>query len=137
MAYRKDWGQPQAGQQGFARTMKVFGRSVAIRITDFTTVNNTVGCFVVPKGFTAVSLLTTTVPDLDTGAALVLVLGDSALANRLVAANIGQGGPMPALAATGFLYHYTADTEIVLTATTAAAGGIAASVPIFLQGFMQ
>lgn len=139
MAYRKDWGQPQAGQQGFARTMKVFGRSVNINATELATINNTVGVIVVPAGFTLIGFLATTVPDLDTGATLTLSLGDALVANRLLAAStIGQaGGAMPALAATGFLYRFPTDTEIILTATAAAAGGIAAAWPIYLQGFMN
>ena len=138
MVYRKDWGQPQAGNQGFARTMKVFGRSVAIGVADLATLNNIVGCFIVPGGFVLTDLLTTVVPDLDTGATLTISLGDALVPNRLLAAsNIGQaGGNMPALAAAGFLYRYPADTEIILTASAAAAGGIAASVPIYLRGFM-
>jgi hypothetical protein len=139
MVYRKDWGQPQAGQQGFARTMKVFGRTVNINATELATINNVVGAMVVPAGFTITDFLTTTVPDLDTGATLTLSIGDALLANRLLAAStIGQaGGAMPALAATGFLYRFPTDTEILITATAAAAGGIAAAWPLYLRGFMQ
>jgi hypothetical protein len=139
MAYRKDWGQPQAGQQGFARTMKVFGRSVNINATELATINNIVGVMMVPAGFTLTDFLSTTVPDLDTGAALTLSLGDALSPTRLLSAStVGQaGGAMPALAATGFLYRFPTDTEIILTATAAAAGGIAAAWPIYLRGFMQ
>jgi hypothetical protein len=138
MAYRKDFPQPQHGNQGFARTMKVYGRSVAINATELATINNVVGCFMVPKDFVLLALLTTVVPDLDTGATLTLSLGDALVPNRLLAAsNIGQaGGNMPAMAAGGFLYRFPTDTEIILTATAAAAGGIAAVVPIYLQGFI-
>src|SRR4029077_2773733 len=138
MVYRKDWSQPQAGPQGFARTMKVYGRSVNILVPDLATINNVVGCFVVPAGFVLTGLLTTTVPDLDTGATLTLSLGDAALPTRILnASNIGQaGGAMPAAAAGAFLYRYPIDTEIILTATAAAAGGIATAVPIYIQGFM-
>jgi hypothetical protein len=139
MAYRKDWGQPQAGQQGFARTMKIFGRNININATELATINNIVGAFMVPAGFTLVSFVPTTVPDLDTGATLTLSIGDSLLATRLLSAStVGQaGGAMPALAATGFLYRFPTDTEIIITATAAAAGGIAAAWPLFLQGFIQ
>jgi hypothetical protein len=139
MAYRKDWGQPQAGQQGFARTMKVFGRSVNINATELATINNIVGAMMVPAGFTLTDFLATTVPDLDTGAALTLSIGDALSPTRLLnASTVGQaGGAMPALAATGFLYRFPTDTEIIITATAAAAGGIAAAWPIYLRGFMQ
>jgi len=138
MVYRKDWGQPQQGNQGFARTMKVFGRSVNIAINDLTVINNVVGCFVVPAGFVATDLLPTVTPDLDTGATLTLSLGDAAVPNRLLSASaFGQAAAtFPALAATGFLFRYTADTEIILTAAAAAAGGIAGALPIYLRGFM-
>jgi hypothetical protein len=139
MAYRKDWPQPQAGNQGFARTMKIFGRTVNINATELATINNIVGCFMVPAGFTVTGFVPTTVPDLDTGATLTLSLGDALLPTRLLSAStVGQaGGAMPALAATGFLYRFPTDTEIILTATAAAAGGIAAAWPIQIQGFIQ
>jgi hypothetical protein len=138
MVYRKDWGQPQAGNQGFARTMKVFGRNINIGVNDLAVINNVVGCFMVPAGFVLTDFLPTTVPDLDTGAALSLSLGDSLLPTRLLSGSaVGQaGGAMPALAAGGFLYRFPTDTEIILTATAAAAGGIVAVWPIFLRGFM-
>ena len=138
MVYRKDWGQPAAGNQGFARTVKVYGRSINILVPDFATINNVVGAFMVPGGFVLTDVLPTTIPDLDTGATLSLSLGDALLPGRIFAAsNVGQaGGAMPALAATGFLYRFPADTEIILTATAAAAGGIAAAVPIYLRGFI-
>jgi hypothetical protein len=138
MAYRKDWTQYQAGNQGFARTMKVYGRSVNITATELATINNIVGLFMVPAGFIVTDFLATTVPDLDTGSTLSLTIGDAASANRLMAASsVGQaGGAMPALASTGFLYRFPADTEIILTAAAAAAGGIAAAWPIYIRGFI-
>ena len=139
MVYRKDWNQPMAGSQGFARTVKVYGRSINILVPDFTTINNVVGAFMVPGGFVLTDVLPTTIPSMDTGAGLSLSLGDAALPGRIFAAsNVGQaGGAMPALAAGGFLYRFPTDTEIILTATGAAAGGKAAACPIYIRGFIQ
>jgi hypothetical protein len=138
MVYRKDWNQPMAGNQGFARTVKVFGRSINVLVPDLAIINNVLGAFMVPGGFVLTDVLPTTIPKLDTGATLTLSLGDALLPGRIFAAStVGQaGGAMPALAATGFLYRFPQDTEIILTATAAPAGGVAAACPIYLRGFI-
>lgn len=138
MVYRKDWGQPQQGGQGFARTMKVFGRKINISATDLATINNVVGCFQVPAGFVLLGTYAPNVPDLDTGAALTISIGDVTLPTRLVNASaVGQaGGAFPALAAGAQFFRYPTDTEIILTATAAAAGGIAAVLEFYLFGYM-
>lgn len=136
MAYRKDWGQPQAGPQGFARTMKVFGRGVNLATTDINLTGNIVGCFMVPAGFTLVSGVGN-FPAM--GAALTLSLGDAAAPGRILTANpIGAaGGPFPpALAPGAFLYRWNADTEIILTVTAQTGAPVAGVPTIFLQGFM-
>ena len=57
MAYtRKDWSQPQGGGQGFARTMKTFGRVVTIGTADNVT-GSSIGAFTVPAGFVVTSIL--------------------------------------------------------------------------------
>jgi hypothetical protein len=137
MAYRKDFIQPQAGGQGFARTMKVFGKVVSFRVADLVTINNVVGCFMVPAGFTLLSGIGT-FPDLDTGTTLTLSLGDAAAPARILSASaIGQaGGAFPALAAGAFLYRWNVDTEIIATIAAAAPGGQAGDASIYLSGFM-
>jgi hypothetical protein len=138
MAYRKDWPQPQMGNQGFARTMKVFGRSVNFATGDLL-INNTIGLFVVPKDFVLTAMLATVVPDLDTGTStLRIALGDALLSTRILAADaiFSTGGAMPALAASGFLYRFPTDTEILATVTVAANVAAAGAVPIYLQGFI-
>jgi hypothetical protein len=95
----------------------------------------------VPKGFNLQSW-SGTVGDLDTGATLMLAIGDSANNARFLAANaIGQaGGALPALALTGAAlpYVFTDDTDILATATVAAAGlGPTPTVYILMEGFMS
>jgi len=50
MAYRKDYVQPQQGDQGFARTMKCFGRRINFAVADMT-LASVVGAFVLPANF--------------------------------------------------------------------------------------
>lgn len=139
MTYRKDWGQPQAGGQGFARTRKMFGRSVAISAADNVT-GNTVGAFMVPKGFIQTGILAVAT-DMDSGGspALALSVGDAGSGIRLLSSStIGQGGTTTStLATTGVLYEYTADTEILVTITTQSATAAAGSLGLYLDGFMK
>ena len=126
MVYRKDWGQPMQGLQGFARTMKAFGRKVNLNAVDLGTTNNVVGAFLVPGGFQIVGLIGPAVPAL--GTALVLSIGDPGLANRyLSGSTIGAaGGVLPAMATTGFFRTFS-DTEIqilIATQSSAPAPGI-------------
>lgn len=66
-------------------------------------------------------------------------IGDSGSAARLVAiSTTGQaGGEVTALADAGFLYEFTADTDILLTSTTASATAQAAAFKIALAGYMK
>ena len=126
MVYRKDWGQPMQGLQGFARTMKAFGRKVNLSAADLGTTNNVVGAFIVPGGFQIVGMIGPAVPAL--GTALVLSIGDPGLANRYLASStIGAaGGVLPAMATTGFFRTFS-DTEIqilIATQSSAPAPGI-------------
>jgi hypothetical protein len=136
MAYRKDWGQPQAGGYGGARAMKTMGRTTTITVADNVTAN-TIGAFMVPAGFTVTSILGSAT-DMDSGAAMAITIGDAASANRLVASFTTQAAVTSlTLAATGLLYQYPADTEILITIGTQAATPVAGTVTIFLIGFMQ
>lgn len=138
MADRIAYAQPQAGGQGFARTMKTFGGSVAILATDEVT-GNTVRLMKVPRGFvvTGVYLALT---DIDTNGTptVAVTLGDAASAARLVASSsIGQaGGSTTTLAATGLYYQFTDDTDIVLTFGTGSATAVAGTATCYLTGFM-
>jgi hypothetical protein len=140
MAPRPAYRQPQAGSQGFARTKKVFGNLVTLVAADVA-LNAQCAVMRVPKGFMLQSW-SGTVGDLDTGAALMLAVGDAASNNRFLAANaIGQaGGALPALALTGanLPYEFTDDTDILVTATVAAAGlGPTPTIYILMEGFIK
>jgi hypothetical protein len=131
---------PPTTGYGEARTIKALGGATAL-VTGDLALNKTVALFRVPAGFT-VTGLKVLATDMDTGGspALVLAIGDSGDDDRLLtASNIGQAGTsnLSALvAATGLLYQYTAETEIVLKATTAAATAAAGTITVALEGYM-
>lgn len=139
MADRTAYGQPQVGNQGFARTMKCLGSDTAL-VTGDLALNKTVGLFVVPKGFVLTSL-SVVVPDLDSGgaAALVFAIGDAVDDDRFITgATTGQaGGTNTTLAATGLNYEFTADTEIVWKTTTASATAAAGTIKPRFFGYMK
>jgi hypothetical protein len=138
MANRKDWGQPQTGGQGFARTMKTVGRRVTISVADNVT-GNTIGAFTVPPGFTVTGIIAVAT-DIDTGtAAVTLSVGDASSGNRyLSASTIGQAGTSTqTLATTGLLFKNLVDTEILITVTLQSAAAAAGTVDLYLQGFID
>lgn len=139
MAPRKAYGQPQAGGQGFARTKKVFGGPTITLTAADVALNALTALCRVPKGFVLMSLAGS-VGDLDTGTTLTLSLGDAGVDNRFFSAStVGQaGGAMPALAATGLLYEFPDDTDIVLKAAAAATGlGPTPTINLLMEGYMK
>lgn len=138
MTYRKDWGQPQAGAEGFARTMKTYGRTVNVTSADDTS-GNTIGAFMVPAGFVVTGIIAVAT-DMDSSTGLALSVGDASSGTRyLSSSNIGQsGGSTTTLASTGLLFKNTVDTEILLTVTTQASGTFSAgTVDLRLQGYID
>ena len=139
MANRNDYTQPQAGLQGFARTGKVYGRRVNLATTDLA-LNATVAGFVVPRGFIVTGIIAVAT-DMDTNGSptLALSVGDAGSATRFLSSStIGQAGrSTQTLASTGLLYEFTADTEIVITASTAAATAAAGTLDLYLVGFAK
>ncbi len=141
MANRNLYSQPQVGNQGFARTMKVLGTNgaQALLTTDLA-LNRTVGLFMVPKGFVLMSVIAV-VTDIDTNGspAVVFAIGDAVDDDRFITgATTGQaGGTNTTLAATGLYYEFPADTEIAWKTTTAAATAAAGTVNVFFTGFMK
>lgn len=138
MATRVDYRQPQAGGAGYARTAKTFGRRVTMKTTDLA-LNAVVAAFKVPAGFTVTGIIAVAT-DMDTNGSptLALSVGDSGSATRhLSSSTIGQGGTSTqTLASTGLLYQYTAESEILITASTAAATAAAGTIDLYLTGFM-
>ena len=139
MANRNDYTQPQAGLQGFARTGKVYGRRVNLATTDLA-LNATVAGFVVPRGFIVTGIIAVAT-DMDTNGSptLALSVGDAGSATRFLSSStIGQAGTSTqTLASTGLLYEFTAHTEIVITASTAAATAAAGTLDLYLVGFAK
>jgi hypothetical protein len=141
MTQRKDWGQPQVGPQGFARNQKTIGRVVTLAATDLVT-GNIVGAFMVPAGFTVLGI--TGVPsDMDSGAALLLSVGDAALGTRFLSSSTaGQAATLiTAFSAvtpgTNLLFKYTVDTEIIITCTLQGSSSVAGTLGLYLNGFMD
>lgn len=101
-------------------------------------INKTSRVLSVPKGF-KLSGVRLRVGDGDTGTAWVFTLGDAADPDRIITiSTAGQaGGEVTALADAGFLYEFTADTDILLTTTTAATTPVAAAFKISLTGTLK
>lgn len=139
MTTRTDYTQPQAGPQGFARTMKSFGRRVAMAAADLVTAQ-VVKAFVVPAGFVVTGIIAVA-SDMDTNGTptLALSVGDAGSGTRyLSSSTIGQAGTTTqTLATTGLLFSNTVDTEILVTATTGSATAAAGTLDLFLTGYMN
>jgi hypothetical protein len=125
-----------AGLLGGARTRKLLGGPVNILTTDLVT-GNQVAALIAPAGFMLGGLLGS-VPDLDTGAALTISLGDAANNARFVNASIvGQaGGAWPALVAGATFYVFPADTEVLITFPAGPAGATAGTIVLYLDGWV-
>ncbi len=124
--------------QGPARNEVVLTAIVAMATTNLDNANDEVGLFWAPKGFVVTSLAAY-MTDMDSGTALVWDMGDAADEDRLLAAaTTGQAaGSTVALAATGFLYKYTADTKVVAYINTAAGTPVAGTLKVMLRGFID
>jgi hypothetical protein len=138
MTTRTDFIQPQAGLQGFARTMKTYGRRVAMAVGDLTT-GNIVEAFTVPAGFTVTGIIAVA-SDMDSNGSptVALSVGDAASGVRFLSSStIAQAGTTTqTLASTGLLFAYTADTKILVTATTGSATAVAGTLDLYLSGFV-
>jgi hypothetical protein len=137
MVYRKDWGQPAQGGQGFARTMKAFGRKVNLTAADLGVTNNVVGMFMIPGNFVVTGMIGPAVPAL--GTALVLSIGDPGNPVRyLSGSTIGAaGGALPAMAATGLFFPTFSDTEIQLLIATQSSAPAPGILELYFTGFMR
>ena len=117
------------GVQGFARTMKAFGRKCNISVTDMNTLGNVVGLFVVPAGFMITSMIGPQVPAF--GTSFTYSLGDAtgpSPARYLAATSGAAAAALPAMASTGVFFRTFVDTEIQLTVTAAATAAQAAGI---------
>jgi hypothetical protein len=120
---------------GFIGTQKVIGRVVAVSVADNVT-GNTVGAFKVPAGFTVTGVIGAAT-DMDSGAAMLITIGDAGNAARYVASlNTQAAVTSMTLAAAGLLFLNTTDTEVLITIATQAGTAIAGTVTVYLTGFI-
>jgi hypothetical protein len=102
--------------------------------------NKTSALLRVPKGFIATGLRFR-IGDADTNGApaFAFKLGDAGDDDRYLAVStLGQaGGETNTLEDAGLLYEFTADTDLLLTCSTAAATAQAANFKIALTGYMK
>jgi hypothetical protein len=102
--------------------------------------NKTSAILRVPKGFVCTGFRFR-IGDGDSNGTPLLAfkIGDSGDDDRFLAAStLGQaGGETNTLEDAGFLYEFTADTDILLTCSTAAATAQAAAFKIALRGYMK
>lgn len=140
MADRTIWttATPTVGK-GNARNIKALGGALSIATGDLA-LNKTTSLFKVPANFTVVSV-DAYVTDMDTGGspALVFSIGDSGSAARIVSASTSaQAGGSPTIAVSTIIgYQYTAETEIILTCTTAAATAAAGTLTLYINGYIE
>jgi hypothetical protein len=136
MPYRRDWGQPQAGSQGFYRTAKVFGRKVNITAAELGAGGGPVGMFRLPPFFMVLGAYGNA-PKMDTGTvALTFNIGDAVNGSRFLAGStIGQGGGViSTLAAAGFAFQTFAETEVLFQVVTPANIAAAGVLEYYLWG---
>jgi hypothetical protein len=136
MTYRRDWGQPQPGPTGAANHSMHIGRVVTLTAADLVTAQ-TIGAFKVPAGFTVTGIIA--VPtDMDSGAALLLSVGDAASGVRyLSSSTMGQAATTTTtLAATGLLFLNVVETEILITCTLQGSASVAGTLALYLSGFI-
>lgn len=124
---------------GMARKMTAIGGTVSI-VTGDLTLNKTVGMFRVPAGFTVVNH-SGGCTDMDTNASPTaqFTIGVAGTASLFLAADSAPrtGAAFGAIARTGIGYRFDADTEILLTTSTASATAAAGTVTYFLEGYFD
>jgi hypothetical protein len=146
MAPRIAYAQPQAGSQGFARTKKVFGNTSVSFVAADIVLNAQTAVMRVPKGF-VLQAMTGTWGAVGTGA-ISMSLGDNGYAPNGVAANLARfaatavtpvaGGAVGALAATGLLYEFPDDTDILAVTTIAGtAVGVSPTLVLLMEGYIR
>lgn len=126
--------------QGQARQLITQTAIVALTTAMINNADDDVGLFWVPKGAVPVSCcLRVTDVDTDASPAIVWDVGDSGDEDRLLAAvTTGQAaGRTDEIADAGFLYKYTARTQIRAYVKTAAATGATGTLKFSLTYFID
>lgn len=142
MANRVAYANPMSTPGGgLARQEKVIGDVVAL-VTGDLALNNTVSLFKVPAGFVLTGL-SGRVDDLDSNGTptIQFQLGDAGSAARILAASTkAQAGATFSTAdmvAAAIGYEFTAETEILMTTSTASATAQAGNIAVYLHGYMK
>ena len=122
---------------GSHRTSIEIPAIVALSTAMIDNANDDVGLFNVPAGF-VVTGIGVDVTDMDSGSAGLIDIGDVDDEDRLIAAlSIQAVGYTTALARAGFLYKYTAKTQIRVYCNTAAGTAVAGTLKVCLKGFID
>jgi hypothetical protein len=124
---------------GYPRAEMTFAAVVAVTTAMIDNIDDEVGLFFVPPGFTVTSA-TISATDMDTGSAtLAFDVGDDGDEDRIFAAStVGQAGTLSkAMARTGHLYQYTAETLIKAYVQAVAATGAAGTLRVTVTGFVD
>jgi hypothetical protein len=113
---------------------------VNISVADNVT-GNTIGAFMVPAGFTVTGMVAVGTDMDNGGTAMLLNIGDAALATRFYTglntqAAVTQSAFSTPAAGTNLLFNYAVDTEILITIATQATTPAAGTVDFYLVGFM-
>jgi hypothetical protein len=111
---------------------------IAVTTAMIDNANDDTGAFWVDAGF-VVTGATFAATDIDSGTAFVVDVGDSVDEDRFIAAaTTGQAeGLTNALANSGFLYKFTARTQVRVYVKTAAGTPVAGTIKVALFGFMD
>ena len=138
MVYRKDWVQPAAGEQGFARTMKAYGRKINLSTADLGTTGNVIGLFVVPANFCVINWVGPAIPAF--GTALAVSIGTPASPALFLSASsaLAAGGAFSGLtmATTGPFTRTTSQTEVQMLITTQSSAPVAGIFELYIYGFI-
>ena len=134
-----NYSSNDAAYFGNARnTVNIDSKDIGIAAAN-TALDSKIKAFRVRKGFCVTgAILKSTDIDTNGSPAVLLDLGDLDDDDRFIAAsNIGQaGGQTATLAAAGIGYIFTADTDVYIKMSTAAATGAAGTVRAVLTGYM-
>lgn len=124
--------------QGAHRNVVAATAIVAMTTTMIDNADDEVTLFWLPKGAVIVGIAATA-SDMDSGTTLAFDIGDDADEDRLMSNSaIGQAATAStALAPTGVLYKYTADTRIKAYTRTAATGASAGTLTVVVYYFVD
>lgn len=124
--------------QGWTHNIVTATAIVAMTTAMLDNANDDVGLFYVPAG-AVITAITASATDMDSATGLLIDIGDSGDEDRLLAAStIGQAGTLStALARTGHLYKYTAQTQIRAYINTAATTPVAGTLQVNVSYFVD